>query len=363
VVGGGIVGTMHALFAHRRGLEVLHLERDAGPRRASVRNFGLVWVSGRAAGPELDAALRARALWEQIAEEVPGVGFRPAGSLTVALDDDELSVLGRALELPDAAQRRFELLDPQEVRAHDPAVRGEISGGLLCRRDAVVEPGQVLGAIRQHLAGAGRYQFLAGRTVVSADGGNVVDHTGAHHSGDVVVLCPGAVHDLVAAGPLAAAPLGRCRLQMCETAPLDERLTTAVADIDSLRYYPAFSSLALDDLAPQPAVARSHRMQLLLVQRASGQLTIGDTHAYDEPFDFALDEAPYDHLLDRARAILGRDLPPVRRRWAGVYSQRTDGALCHRERLDTRTWLVTGPGGRGMTLAPTLAERTLEEAL
>ena len=50
IVGGGVVGTMHALQACQRGWEVIHLEADAGPRRASVRNFGLLWVSGRAPG-------------------------------------------------------------------------------------------------------------------------------------------------------------------------------------------------------------------------------------------------------------------------------------------------------------------------
>ena len=42
VVGGGVLGTMHAVAARRRGLEVVHLEREPGPRGASVRNFGLV---------------------------------------------------------------------------------------------------------------------------------------------------------------------------------------------------------------------------------------------------------------------------------------------------------------------------------
>ena len=51
VVGGGVLGTMHAVAARRRGLDVLHLEREPEPRGASVRNFGLIWVSGRAAGP------------------------------------------------------------------------------------------------------------------------------------------------------------------------------------------------------------------------------------------------------------------------------------------------------------------------
>src|SRR5262249_4633854 len=77
---------------------------------------------------------------------------------------------------------------------------------------------------------------------------------------------------------------------------------------------------------PAPLVAE-HRLQLLLVQRANGGLTIGDTHAYQEPFDFALDEAPYRHLTERAEALLGTPVPPVARRWAGVYSECTDGRV------------------------------------
>ncbi len=57
VVGGGILGTMHALFALRSNASVVHLDRDEVPNGASVRNFGLCWVSGRAPGAELALAL------------------------------------------------------------------------------------------------------------------------------------------------------------------------------------------------------------------------------------------------------------------------------------------------------------------
>jgi len=42
VVGGGVLGFMHALEARRRGHPVTHLEREPGARGASVRNFGLM---------------------------------------------------------------------------------------------------------------------------------------------------------------------------------------------------------------------------------------------------------------------------------------------------------------------------------
>ena len=364
VVGGGVLGTMHAVMARRRGYEVVHLEREAEARGASVRNFGLVWVSGRRAGAELGLALRARELWQELAAAVPGLGFRPAGSLTLATDDAELQVLKEAAGLPDADRRRFELLDPGGVREVNPALRGELAGGLLCRADAIVEPRQVLPALRGHLKGDG-YQWLPGREVTEIAPNAVRDHTGAWHQCDLVVLCTGAAFTGVAGRYqrfLARDGVRRVRLQMMQTAPLAERLTTAVADGDSLRYYPAYELPGRSQLAPQPPVAARARAQLLLVQRADGGLTIGDTHEYEEPFAFDVDSDAYDHLLGRAAALLGAPVPRVQRRWAGVYSEVTQPAaghaLYHRSEPEPGVVLVTGPGGRGMTCAPAIAEET-----
>jgi len=47
VIGGGVLGTMHAAELVGRGHEVVQLEREPEARGATVRNFGLVWVSGR----------------------------------------------------------------------------------------------------------------------------------------------------------------------------------------------------------------------------------------------------------------------------------------------------------------------------
>jgi FAD dependent oxidoreductase TIGR03364 len=364
VVGGGVLGTMHAVAARRRGYEVVHLEREAEARGASVRNFGLVWVSGRRAGAELGLALRARERWEELAVRVPGLGFRAAGSLTVAADDAELGLLKEAAQLPDADRRGFELLDPGAVRAVNPALRGELAGGLLCRTDAIVEPRRVLPALRAYLAGDG-YEWLPGREVVEIAPNAVRDHTGAWHQCDLVILCPGAAFTGVVGRYLrylARDGVRRVRLQMMQTAPAAVRLTTAVADGDSLRYYPAFDLPGRQLLPPQPPVAERARAQLLLVQRADGGLTIGDTHEYGEPFAFDVDEDAYDHLRARAQALLGTPVPRIQRRWAGVYSEVGPSvagyALYHRSEVEPGVVLVTGPGGRGMTCAPAIAEET-----
>ena len=76
-----------------------------------------------------------------------------------------------------------------------------------------------------------------------------------------------------------------------------------------------------------------------MVQRLDGSLTIGDTHAYDEPFDFDVDRTPYDHLQDRRRGDARRGDPARPRRWAGVYSQVTAGsALYHRAEPEPASW-------------------------
>ena len=210
----------------------------------------------------------------------------------------------------------------------------------------------------------GGYTFVGGRTAIEAEPGRVRDHTGAEWRADVTILCPGAAHTGVAAPWLADAPLRRCRLQMMQTEPLGERLTTSIADGDSLRYYPAF---AVPEAAGAARTRRRSRPRggrsCSIAQRAGGELTIGDTHVYDEPYDFAVEERALRRTCcDRAESILGRPLPPVQRRWAGVYSQATDASACVRVAPEPGLVVVTGPGGRGMTLSPAIAAETFEGA-
>ena len=365
VVGGGVLGTMHAHAARRRGLDVLHIEREPEPRGASVRNFGLIWVSGRAAGPELSLALRARAAWEELAAEVPGSGFRPHGSLTLAEGEAELQLLKEACARPDAAVRGYELLDAAAAREANPALRGKFAGALRCRRDAIVEPRLLLPAVRERLRAGGErtagYDWRPGREAIGVGPHAVRDHTGEWHRGDLVVVCAGAAHTGVAGPHLAGyphPPVRRVRLQMMQTAPCAARLTTSVADGDSLRYYPAYDLPGRHRLPPQHPPAAALHAQLLLVQRLDGSLTIGDTHEYTEPFAFDVDEDAYDHLRGKAESLLGSSLPRTQRRWAGVYSQATGPELYHRSEIAPGVVLVTGPGGRGMTCAPAIAEET-----
>ncbi|WP_405561216.1 TIGR03364 family FAD-dependent oxidoreductase [Streptomyces sp. NBC_01180] len=366
VVGAGVVGTMHAWHAVERGHEVVQIERETEARGASLRNFGQVWVSGRAGGEELATALRARELWEEIGERVPGIGFRATGSLTPVRNALERGVAEAALKRDDAAARGYRMLTPQEAREINPALRGEFEAALWCGQDAAVEPRTAQLELKKALPASGRYTYLGGREVRAVVGtGSVRDDHGDVHTGDLVVLCTGAWLGGLVRELAPELPVRRVRLQMMQTEPLGERLTTSVADADSFRYYPAYASEALDALNARQAqdpVAAEHRMQLLMVQRADGGLTIGDTHEYEHPFAFDVREEPYEHVARVAESFLGRPLPKIRHRWAGVYAQCTDTTrVVHREQVRDGVWLVTGPGGRGMTCSPAIAEKTAND--
>lgn len=357
IVGGGIIGMLHAWEARRRGFEVVHLESDGEPRSATVRNLGMIWVTGRAPGPEMDLVLRARAMWEEIAAEVPGVGFRPVGALTALYDDAEVRVAEQAIDR-DRGAHAYQVLDREEARELNPSLRGTFAKALYSPKDAVIEPRTVLPAMRHALAGPG-YQWLPNTTAVAFGPNSVRDQNGVTHSGDLVLLCVGSSTTGVAAEALANQPLQRVRLQMLETEPLDQPLTTLVSDSLSLHYYPVYNVPALQHV-PQDPFVKSHGIKLMVSQRADGGLTVGDTHHFDEPFDFASAEACYDFIIRRFERLFGVPIPSIRRRWSGTYGQRSDRELFLRRTIAPGVMLATGVGGRGMGTAPAIATDTFD---
>ena len=363
VVGAGVLGTMHALFALARGARVVHLERDLVPSGATVRNFGLIWVSGRAVGRELALAQRARDLWENIALDVPGIGFRANGSITLVNNLHELQVVEKALLRDDAQARGFELLDRDAVLRRNPALQGVFVSGLYCGRDAAVESRSALGALRTFMEQTGRYDYKAGRELVGIEDHGVVDHGGIHHGGDHVILCLGATLSGFAAELFENEPLRKVRLYMAETEPLGRPLTTSIANGDSFRYYPGFSAFANEFLEGQSPLAADYAIQLLCQQRLHGGLTIGDTHEPETPGQFETLDRPMDIVEAAARLLIGPEMPRIERRWSGVYHQLRDPALGEvylRKEVAPGVSAITGAGGRGMTLAPAIAEESFQ---
>lgn len=366
VVGAGIFGTMHAYFSLKAGHRVTLIERDAYSVSASVRNFGMIAVGGRAAGAELEHALRARELWAEISFEHAELTFRACGSIMLAKTDDELSVMAEVSRYPDADAREWKLLDRNEARAINPALQGAITGGLYCGQDAAVEPESVLAEMRAIMDQNQDFRFLGNTEIVDlVEREDIVlfDRHGSEIHGDFAFVVPGADHSTLFPDLLRTAPLRKVQLQMARLANPNFNVTTSIANADSLRYYPGYKGTALEKLEPAKPIVEELTMQLLLQQRVDGTLTIGDTHVYQEPFPHEMREDAYEYLTDEISAIFGSKAPRVLTRWTGVYSQNTTGDICVREKVSARVMLVTGPGGRGNTLSPAIAEVSVQELL
>ena len=149
IIGGGILGTAHALEAIQRGHHVTHLEREVEARGATVRNFGLVWVSGRA-DVELDAALRSRELWEQhrrahSRRRIPARGLADAVAHARARSRSPKQVVAR---VPTPRRADSNCSNPTGSARSIPRCAASSLPALHCSRDGAVESRQAMPAIR-----------------------------------------------------------------------------------------------------------------------------------------------------------------------------------------------------------------------
>jgi D-amino-acid dehydrogenase len=192
VVGGGVVGVACALELARRGAEVRVLERGRLGHGCSYGNAGwltaslalplaepgrtlkaLGWLFDRESPfyirPRFDPALAswlvrflansrtapfergAQALielcrwsvdfWERLAEVTPdSFGFARSGLLSVYETEDALATARRRAKLTARFNVPYEAWSTEKVREHEPAIRGDIVGGLFFPEDAHCDP-------------------------------------------------------------------------------------------------------------------------------------------------------------------------------------------------------------------------------
>jgi sarcosine oxidase subunit beta len=140
IIGGGLVGTWTAYFLRKRGHTVAVIEKGAVGSQASGVNFGNVRLEGRHP-TEFPLALRAHALWEQIAELVGETcEFVACGHSYLALDPGELTRLERYQREGTAGGLEIELMDAADVRRRFPYLGPDVCGATWSKRDGTANP-------------------------------------------------------------------------------------------------------------------------------------------------------------------------------------------------------------------------------
>ena len=326
VVGAGIVGLATALAGARRGLRVVVIDRDAQANGASVRNFGLVMVTGQERGSMWARARRSREVWREVADAA-GIPIVHTGLWMTARRPESVGVLEAFMATEMAAGCR--LLSPAEARRRCPQLAApELVAVLESTFELRVESREAIPRLAAWLASQHGVAFMRNTAV------RVIDMPSVHTSrgrvqADRVAVCPGDDFNGLYPERLAVYPLTRCKLQMLRLADPGFKLPGALMSDLGLGRYLGYADLqAAAPLKARLAVEQTdhlqHGIHLIVVQSADGSLVVGDSHHYASTPD------PFSHeevdalILDEFRSALGIEPPPTIERWIGTYASATD---------------------------------------
>ncbi|MDA1258133.1 MAG: FAD-dependent oxidoreductase [Chloroflexi bacterium] len=140
VVGAGAAGASVAYELVKRGLTVTMIERDSVASHASGFAYGGLFPTMGAGipGPVLKHAKRGVSLHKRLAPELEDatgidVELRAVRSLDLAADEEGFRKLEASLAWQSEEDLEAELLDADGVRSLEPALIGDLAGGLLQR--------------------------------------------------------------------------------------------------------------------------------------------------------------------------------------------------------------------------------------
>ncbi|MEO3388315.1 TIGR03364 family FAD-dependent oxidoreductase [Mesorhizobium sp. CAU 1741] len=361
VVGAGIVGLAHALAAAKRGLSVVVIDRDAQANGASIRNFGLVVVTGEEPGRQRRLAERSREIWLELAVSA-GINILHRGLLVAAQRQEAVHLLEAFVTSPQGAG--CSLLTAEEMHRRQPGLNPDgLRGGLFSPMEIRVESREAIPRIAAHLRDRWKVEFRFGCHVHAVGEGRLETSAGVIQARRSVI-CPG--DDLVGLFPsvIAQHEVTRCKLQMLRLAPGGPSLGSAVVSDLSLIRYGGYSCLPEADalrarlLQDSPALLENG-VHMIAVQSADGSLVVGDSHHYAQTPD-PFGSGAVDDMILREFGRVFAMTTRVCARWTGTYASSPMHAHL-RETLDDDARLVMITSGTGASTAFAIGEETIED--
>ena len=369
VVGGGILGTSHALMAARLGKRVALLEKDNRPQRATVRNFGQVVPSGLA-GRWHGYGRRSVQLYKEIQEEFD-LTVRASGSVYVASDAEEWQIAQESAEIFGKKEFPTELLSAEKTRTRFPYLKDSyVKGSIFFPDDISVEPDKMVHLLIQY--GIQKYgiDYRPDSAVLSCEPkGDLVEvktARGETLAAERVVVCSGSEFSLLYPGIFAQSGLVVSKLQMLQTLPLPQiKMAENILTGLTLRRYEAFEecpSFAALTVPSHYAELKKWGIHILFKQATDGSIIVGDSHEYASAsqvsdLGFDLKEFINELMLKEAERIVNFPVRGIARTWAGYYAQHPDEIFEYE--IAPRLHIVTGIGGKGMTSSLGFAEENV----
>jgi len=229
VIGGGVMGCASAWLLAKEGLRVRVLERSVPGAEASSAAAGILGaqIEAHEAGPLLDLALASRSRWGDWAERLRDetgidVEYRERGVLLVARDASALDQIGARVAWQKAAGLEVEELGASLLREVEPALAGDLLGGVRFAKDARLNPVRLLEALHIAALRAGA-EFTTGTYVTQVEQSEnraraVVLDDGSRIEARHVVVAAGSWSSLVGGLPLDRGSIRPARGQIVELA-------------------------------------------------------------------------------------------------------------------------------------------------
>ena len=163
VIGGGAIGLAVAWGACRNGLAVTVLERDepgAGSSGVAAGMLAPVTEAGFGEDDLLALNRESARRWPAFAADLARAsghdpGYRPSGTLLVAVDGDAAAALARELDYRESLGLRVERLAPSAARALEPALAPTLRGAMHAPEDHAVDPRALVRALAAAVSAAG----------------------------------------------------------------------------------------------------------------------------------------------------------------------------------------------------------------
>ncbi len=310
-------------------MKVLVIERSVRASGASVRNFGLITITGQERDATWERARRSRQVWCEVAQ-ASGIPIISQGLWLAARRAESAAVLESFMH-SDMAEG-CELLTPSAARQRCPQLRtSALQAVLWSPHELRVESRDAIPALAAWLTHEYGVTFCWQTAVLTVTPPRLETSRGPRFAAAAVV-CPG--DDLVSLFPerLAAARVERCRLQMLRLeSPGFVLPGTLMSDLSLLRYggfasLPAASALRRRLESEQPQYLQQG-IHLIVAQGSDGSLVVGDSHHYDSATEPFADEGAYQLILAEYQAVSGEPPPAVRQRWMGTYAVARDRAV------------------------------------
>ena len=376
IAGAGIVGLAHAVMAVQSGMpgqRIAVVDKDHRCVGASIRNFGLVAVSGQRAGDTWRRARVSREVWAALAPQA-GIAVLQQGLWLLGTRALTLPVLEAFCATDMGAE--CELVSAAEAASRAPWLRTDGAAcALYSPHELRVESRQALPLLAHWLQKAHGVQFFWGEEALAVESGagyarlRTAKRTLA---AERVLLCPGTELNGIAkpyldahfAAMHVANPLHLTRLQMLRVQPETPlKLGSAVMGDLSLVRYGGYADLPqcqplLAQLQREEAQSLADGIHLIAVQSQDGSLVVGDSHhAAPSPEPFA-SEAVDELMMRHLHSTLKLGAARITERWTGVYPTGA-GTDCVIVQPNTHLRVVLVTSGTGASTAFGIAQDVL----